>query len=401
MTSLLNVEAVAADNLYQLPDGRHKDYLLYLHTPFCESLCPYCSFHRCEYQATLVETYFRALKEEISIYRQNGFRFRSAYIGGGTPTIRMDLLVDLIESIQNEQALEELSIETNPNHLAVEQLQLLKAVGVNRLSVGVQSFDDQVLHHIGRLEKYGSSQTIIRALSQAQGIIDTLNVDLIFNIPIQTDQSLRHDLDVIHSLKPDQVTFYPLMAAPSVERTLNQMLGPLDFFQEQRQYQTILAKMSADYIASTAWCFSRSRTAVDEYLVEHDEYVGLGSGSFGFFNGRLFINTFSIGEYNRKLLRGEWPLHKLKTFAPRELRYYLLLRRLFSLQVKAPSLEAELRSLGASNPKWLLNGLRLLGLFDREADTIKMTEKGMYFLIMAMREFFIAVDTIRDQYRCH
>ena len=88
--------------------------------------------------------------------------------------------------------------------------------GINRLSVGVQSFDDTILKAIGRYEKYGSGQEAFERLQQASGMFDTLNIDLIFNMPLQSEKSLRHDLELIDRLNADQVTFYPLMTAPSV-----------------------------------------------------------------------------------------------------------------------------------------------------------------------------------------
>ena len=76
---------------------------------------------------------------------------------------------------------------------------------------------------------------------------------------------------------------YPLMTAPSVEKTLNQMLGRMDYRNEERQYLHIVNQMCETYNQSTAWCFSRSSGSIDEYIIDHDEYVGVGSGSFGFF----------------------------------------------------------------------------------------------------------------------
>ena len=378
MSAFLRPESIAEEVFQFSAPPAHSNYLLYIHIPFCESLCPYCSFHRSEYNAPLTEAYFQALNNEIDLYRRHGFQFKSAYIGGGTPTIRMDLLLKLLKKINNHFQLREISVETNPNHISRDHLYRMKDAGVNRLS---------------------SSSSIQHSLEQAAGILETLNVDLIFNIPIQTDQSLKQDLDVIQSLQPDQVTFYPLMTAPSVERTLNQMLGNMDYGNEERQYHHIVDRMCKRYTQSTAWCFSRKAGSIDEYIIDHDEYVGVGSGSFGFFNDTLHINTFSNETYIQKLTQHELPVSHIKQFTPRELQYYCLLRRLFALKTPGRQFLSELNSLGPGHLSWLLRVLEWGGAMKKQDDFFHLTRKGQYIWIMAMREFFIAVDTLRDQFR--
>gem|GEM_PF-1356871 len=222
---------------------------------------------------------------------------------------------------------------------------------------------------------------------------------MIFNIPIQTEESLHHDLDVIHSLQPDQVTFYPLMTAPSVERTLKQMLGSMDYGREERQYHQLANRMCEIYHQSTAWCFSSAPGSIDEYIIDHDEYVGVGSGSFVFFNNTLHINTFSNKTYIQKLTQRALPISHFKQFTRRELQYYCLLRRLFAIQTPAGQLIKELSSLGPGHLGWLLNTLKWGGALKQHGEYLQLTRKGQYVWIMAMREFFIAVDTLRDQFR--
>jgi coproporphyrinogen III oxidase-like Fe-S oxidoreductase len=399
MTSFMKMEDVSGEVVQPFAHASGKDYLLYIHIPFCESLCPYCSFHRCEYEKALAESYFKALRREIRLYQEHGFQFSSVYIGGGTPTVQMDLLIDLLAGIKLDHSLQEISVETNPNHITRDHLSQMRDAGVTRLSVGVQSFDNTILHRIGRLEKYGTSEVIQEHLANAIGVIDTLNVDLIFNIPIQTDADLEHDLRVVQFLKPDQITFYPLMTAPSVERTLGQMLGPIDYRKEQRQFKQIIDGLSESYQPSTAWCFSRSKGAIDEYIVDHDQYVGVGSGSFGFFNQTLHINTFSLVNYIEKLNRNELPISQIKSFETREQQYYCLLRRLFGLKIERNGFIAELEAIGSGHLQWVLSGLKMGGALEESQGYLKLTPKGMYIWVMAMREFFIAVDTLRDQFR--
>jgi len=117
------------------------DYLLYVHIPFCETLCPYCSFHRYVYEKNIADRYFDALQKELKMYKAFGYDFSGMYIGGGTPTIAIDRLLETIGLAKNIFSIKEISVETNPNHLTDEKMDLLSGAGINRLSVGVQSFD--------------------------------------------------------------------------------------------------------------------------------------------------------------------------------------------------------------------------------------------------------------------
>jgi len=210
-----------------------KNYLLYLHVPFCEQLCPYCSFNRVRLDRPLAEAYFQALEQEIRIYHERGYVFDSIYVGGGTPTVLPDELGSVIRMVTDLWPIRQISVETNPNHLSAETTDLLKGLGVNRLSVGVQSFQDSILRAIGRYEKYGSGAQIQEQLRAVRGSFDTVNIDMIFNFPMQDEQMLVRDLTILKALEADQVTFYPLMAARRVRRELEKY-GKISHSREKR-----------------------------------------------------------------------------------------------------------------------------------------------------------------------
>jgi len=136
---------VGPTNLDRLPPPRDgRDYLLYVHIPFCERLCPYCSFNRFPFRDSLARSYFQSLREEMRMASELGYRFRSMYIGGGTPTVQIDELCATIDLAFELFGVEEVSCETNPNHLTSAVAGQLEG-RVQRLSVGIQSFDDGLL----------------------------------------------------------------------------------------------------------------------------------------------------------------------------------------------------------------------------------------------------------------
>ncbi len=395
MRSVLRFDDAAGRPLPRAPEGQ-KPCLLYVHIPFCESLCPYCSFHRFVFDEHLAKNYFKALMLEIEMYRDRGYHFSGMYVGGGTPTIMLDPLLELVRVARAELGIREISVETNPNHVCLSHLEPLRHAGINRLSVGVQSFDDTILKAIGRYEKYGSGQETFERLQQASGMFDTLNIDLIFNMPLQNEASLQHDLDRIDCLNADQVTFYPLMTAPSVARRLAATLGPIDYRKEKRMYLMILKHMRATYHSSTAWCFSRKPAMIDEYIIDYDSYVGVGSGAFGYFDDCIHINTFNLNEYVERVRSGCLPSGLVKKFTRRETLHYLLLMKLFATELPKTFFETEQGHDFKKSLRLEMALLRLCGALQDLPDRIALTDQGRYFWIMAMREFFIAVDTMRD-----
>ena len=371
--------------------------LLYLHVPFCEELCPYCSFHRVVFQEGLARTYFEALRKEIAMYKDIGYRFGAIYVGGGTPTILTDELGETLGLARRLFPIREISVETNPNHLEPERLGKLKAMGVNRLSVGVQSFDDELLKATERYHKYGSGDAIIERLRATQGTFDTLNVDMIFNFPMQTRQALERDLSILLELGADQVTYYPLMPSSYAAAAMRKRLGgSVDFARERGFYNLIADTLGTRYKPSTAWCFSRSEALIDEYVVNFDEYAGLGSGSIGYLGGTVYANTFDIGDYITRVNKGTFPLVGRKDSSLTERMRYDFLMRLFGLELDLGRLTAKF---GANAHRHLWPEIfffRAIGGLEKKGHLLTLTRRGQYYWVIMMREFFIGVNNFRD-----
>ena len=375
--------------------GNH-NRLLYLHIPFCESLCPYCSFNRVVFDRDLCQRYHNALRKEIRLYKDKGYDFTSVYVGGGTPTIMMDELGKTLLLAENCFSISEISVETNPNHLTRENVDILKKIGVNRLSVGVQSFDDGLLKAMGRYDKYGSGEVIAGRIAEMSGQFDTLNADMIFNFPIQTEKILARDLDILINTGVDQVTYYPLMVSESTRGKVEKTLGMVNYNKEKRFYQLISKKLASYYNSSSAWCFSRRGTMVDEYIVNYDEYAGLGSGSIGYMNGRCYANTFDIPRYIEMLDRGEIPLMASRDFTHTQQARYDFLMKLFGLKLDTSFLSKKYGGRGVGYLWREIFAFMLAGGLRYSRGTFYLTDRGRYYWIIMMREFFTAVNNFRD-----
>jgi coproporphyrinogen III oxidase-like Fe-S oxidoreductase len=376
-----------------------KKYLLYIHIPFCESLCPFCSFHRVRFDEERTRQYFAALRKEIRHYHNLGFDFDDIYVGGGTPTVLVDELSETLNLLRSLYDIKSISVETNPNHLQQPILDMLKSAGVTRLSVGVQSLDDTLLKEMGRYESYGSKDEIIEHLKLAQGQFDTFNVDMIFNIPHQTESSLRRDVQILTELAVDQISYYPLMPSELTERVMDKKMGHLDFNNERKFYNIIKESLLNNYEASSAWCFSRKHSAIDEYIVDHDEYLGIGSGSFSYLNNATYSTTFSINHYVSLVQNGISAITSGRKMSIREQAQYDFLMRLFGLRLdRQPMID----KYGPDCRRLLWKELfffKLIGALKEREDMYLITERGMYYWVIMMREFFIGVNNFRSQMR--
>lgn len=373
--------------------------LLYMHVPFCEELCPYCSFNRVKFQEDLARPYFEALRREILMYKDLGYDFKALYVGGGTPTILMDELSATISLARTHFDITEISVETNPNHLTPENLEALKAMGVNRLSVGVQTFDDELLKALNRFHKYGSGQEVADRLHAAQGVFDTLNVDLMFNFPMQTMPMLEKDLATIISLGVDQVTYYPLMSSSQTQEKMQREIGGENYTRGRDFYTKITETLASHYHASTAWCFSRNDKMIDEYAVHYEEYAGLGSGAIGHIGGSAYANTFDIEAYIQKITAGKLPIAAKRDFSLRDRLCYDFLMKLFGLRLNLSSVNAKhgVNMLYELWPEILF--FRLIRGLTRQGDELALTKHGQYYWLLMMREFFIGVNNFRDYCR--
>ncbi|MDP2181883.1 MAG: coproporphyrinogen III oxidase family protein [Actinomycetota bacterium] len=384
-----------------LPDPvAGREYMLYVHVPFCTRLCPYCSFNRFPFSVDRAVPYFGHLRREMQMVADLGYDFTSMYVGGGTPTVMIDELCDTIDRAKSLFSIREVSSESNPDHLVPEIVDPL--IGrVNRFSVGVQSFDNELLKQMERYDKYGSAEDILERLKWAAGRFHSLNVDMIFNFPSQTREMLLRDVEMLKASGTNQTTFYPLMASPAVRKSLRQTVGAVSYRRENAFYQAVSDALSGSFEHASAWTFSRTGGGmIDEYIVDYEDYVGIGSGAFSFLNGALWVNTFSLAEYAERIDAGKTGATAKRDFSSNERMRYRFMMGLFGLSLDKKAFE---RDFGVSIERGLpveITFMRAAGAFDRNDDErITLTPRGRYLLVAMMREFFVGVNSVRDQAR--
>jgi len=407
LLALLRREYAAAmrfaedDDAELMPAAPATPCQLYVHVPFCEVLCPFCSFHRVRFRPQRSPRYFEALRREIALYHAQGFRFADVYVGGGTPTVDAGELLATLAAIREVSPVRSVSIETNPNHLDPEFLARCRDAGVTRLSVGVQSFDDGLLERMERLGKYGSGAAIRERLAAARGIFPTLNVDMIFNLPGQTLSQLDDDLSTLLALGVDQVSCYPLMVSHGARHKMERRMGRSDTRLRHAMYERILERLLPAYRASSAWCFSRVEGLFDEYIIEQDDYVGAGSGAFSYVGGTMYSTSFSLEHYCRRVEGGLTGITQHRRLSAKERMRYDFLMRLFGGELQLPAMRQRHGRAFAWRMAPELAAMRLLGATRRDGDGLRLTRLGMYCWVLMMAEFFNAVNDVRAQMREH
>lgn len=378
-----------------------RGYVLYAHVPFCERLCLYCSFNRYLFQEQRAREYFKRLRREMRMVAELGYDFPSLYIGGGTPTILLDELAETIDLARSLFSIEEVSSETSPNHLTPELVSVLKH-RVQRLSVGIQSFDDGILRQVDRYDKYGSGAEIFEHIRSVAGEFHSLNVDLIFNFPSQTETMLRRDIELLKASGANQTTFYPLMASPRTRAELARQVGHIDFVREARYYRIVTEGLTPEFQPTSAWTYSRDKDAmIDEYIVDYGEYVGIGSGALSFLDGRIYGNTFSLRDYVSRIDAGHMSVAKAgNPYSKTAMRRYRFVTDLFGLQLDKDRFR---RDFGVPVERGLAAELAFMrlagGIAGDDGRYITLTEKGRYLLMVMMRETLATSNDLRDHAR--
>lgn len=339
-----------------------------------------------------------------------GYDFDSVYIGGGTPTIMIDELCDTIDQARELFNIQEVSSETNPNHLIPSYLDKLQG-RVQRLSVGVQSFDDGLLKQMDRYDKYGCGQEIIERIQDASPYFVSMNADMIFNFPAQTEDILINDIERVIESGCTQTTFYPLMASPSVERSLARTVGKVDYAREQKYYEIICELLAGGplhlFEHGSAWTFNKRNMSaagedvmIDEYVVDYEEYPAIGSGGITYLGSNLYVNTFSVRDYNKCIEAGHMSIMGKTTFSKRDRMRYRFMMQLFGLRLDKRQFK---KDFGCSVEVGLpveMAFMKASGAFATDnADELTLTPKGRYLLVVMMRQFFIGVNNLRDQAR--
>lgn len=278
---------------------------LYVHIPFCIKKCLYCDFNSYA-DIDLEDYYIDSLIKEIKSIEQK--KFQTVFVGGGTPTIlsikNLKKLFTALEPFEPR----EYTFESNPGTLNEEKLRLMKYYGVNRISIGLQAWQDSLLKALGRihsLDDFLTSYDLIRRLD-----FKNVNIDLMFAIPNQTIKDWIETIKNVYSLKPEHISCYSLIieeGTPFYNMYLNGKLNLVDENTEREMYWYGIEKLKNEGMIH----YEISNISRPGFECSHnitywkdDEYIGVGAGAHSYVNNSRYSNFKGIGEYINGIKNG-------------------------------------------------------------------------------------------------
>ncbi len=361
------------DNTLYYKDAKNMG--IYIHIPFCEQICDFCPYCKELYRGDTCNEYIDYLIKEINFVGQQNpekKQVTSLYFGGGTPALVEDRLQEIIEAVDKYFIITEgIGIELHPQNVTVKTLKSLKAVGITRISIGIQSFQDKFLRVLGR-KKFEYSQ-MFSALKEVP--FDTVSMDFIFALPGQTFTDIKMDIEKAFSNGANHIAIYPFIQFSFTKSDVNTM--------KKNEKKALLDEITM-YCNSKGYQRESIRTFASEKNAKYssmtrDNFLGFGCSATTLLNDQFKINTFSIAEYKKRLDSNNLPTSLTLRFTNRQRMVYFLFWNAYSTKV---SKEDFRRFFGKELDKYY--GLEFwmakkLGFIKEDNGIYEMTLKGAFY----------------------
>ena len=277
---------------------KNKANSLYIHIPFCESICDYCDFAKLQYFHSFADQYLIALEKELN-ERVDNTNLRTIYIGGGTPTSLDDAQFESLLKMVSKYSkiVEEYTVEANPESLTLSKIKLLKKYGVNRLSIGVESTDDKILKSINRKHTFADVKKAV-VLARESGI-ENINLDLIIGLPNVSEKMLEKDIINILSLNPDHISCYSLMVHEHTVFYINGIEEPAEEFayESYKHINKLLEENGYVHYEISNWAKPGKESEHNLVYWNNEKYYGIGLAASGYLDNIRYKNTTNFSKY--------------------------------------------------------------------------------------------------------
>ena len=348
---------------------------LYIHIPFCESICNFCPYCKVRYDETLCNRYIDALLQEIHMVgrQQKGRKtVTSLYFGGGTPALAADRLKEIIDTCKEYfEITEGIGLELHPDNVMVETLQKLKSAGITKISIGIQSFLKKYQSVLGR--KMVDRKAMAEALSAVP--FETVSMDFIFALPGQTYEDLKADVDAAFTSGANHIAIYPFIDFTFTKSTVKALPK-----KEKRELLDDITRycLEKGYTRSSIWTFSSEEQAGYSSMTR-DNFLGFGCSATTLLKDQFKINTFSVEEYCKRINDGKLSTSLTIRFTRRQRMVYYLFWTAYSTRVDIRDFEkffgVPLRKMYGFE-LWFA---KLLGFVTEENGIYEMTLKGAFY----------------------
>lgn len=357
-----------------LPFSECEGLGLYVHIPFCKSICNFCPYCKVRYSKEICDKYIDALIKEIHLV---GSQYKgkktttSLYFGGGTPALAADRLHEIIEALNEHFIITEgIGLELHPDNVTEDILTMLKEAGVTKISIGIQSFGNKYQKVLGR--KQVDKETMARALKAVP--FETVSMDLIFALPDQTFEDLKNDVDTAFELGANHVAIYPFIDFTFTESPVSAM--------PKKKKRKLLDDItnycySKGYSRNSIWTFSRDEANYSS--MTRDNFLGFGCSATTLLKNQFKINTFDVDSYCKRMDEEKLPTSLTIRFIKRQRMIYWLFWTAYSTRVDERDFE---KFFGVSLKKMYgfeLFIAKLLGFITEHNGVYEMTLKGAFY----------------------
>lgn len=358
-----------------LPYGDCDNLGLYIHIPFCRSICSFCPYCKTVYRKETCDRYIDALLEEIrnvgNTY-QGRKKVTSLYFGGGTPALAHARLKEIIDEVNRHFIITDgIGLELHPDDVREPVLKELKEAGVTRISIGIQSFHDKYQDILGR-------RTVdIKAMKEALEAVpfETVSMDLIFALPSQTLYELEEDVETAFGHGANHVAVYPFIDFTFTDSKLKAMSK-----QEKHALLDGITNycLAKGYQRTSIWTFAKEKNAVYSSMTR-ESFLGFGCSAATLLRDQFKINTFSVDEYCKRIAEGKLPTSLTIRFTRRQRMVYWLFWTLYSTHLDPQDFQ---RFFGVSldqmyGAEFIL--AQLLGFLKKEQGIYHMTLRGAFY----------------------
>lgn len=377
---------------------------IYIHIPFCAKKCYYCDFVSYPNMKEKQKEYVEALKKEIKSYDLQNYNITTIYIGGGTPSyIESKYIVEVLEYIKsklnaNETKFEnmEITIEVNPGTVTKEKLLDYKKVGINRLSIGLQSTNDRLLKQIGRIHKY---QDFLQTYNLARNVgFTNINIDLMLGLPNQSIKDLKESIEKVISLQPEHVSIYSLIVEEGTKLYKQIETGELQLPEEElerKMYWYTKSKLELagyKHYEISNYAKPKRESKHNSNCWEQKQYIGIGASAHSYLNNIRYCNVSNLKEYISNMENVEadfeekYIVNERQNLEDRKNEFMLLgLRKIDGVSIamfKEKYVENPIFKYRDSLEKLVNEGLVLI-----DGDMIKLTNKGLDLANIVWEEF--------------
>ena len=318
-----------------LPYTECENLGLYVHIPFCKSICNFCPYCKVRYSAELCDRYIDSLIREIHIVGSRYMKRKKVtglYFGGGTPALAADRIKGIVDALKEHFIITEgIGLELHLDNVNAKVLQMLKDAGVTKISIGIQSFSDKYRTVLGR--KKIDTAKMLSALSSVP--FETVSMDFIFALPGQTYDDLKSDIDTAFSLGANHVAIYPFIDFTFTESPVAAMPK-----KDKRKLLDAITQycLEKGYSRNSIWTFS-SKPNANYSSMTRDNFIGFGCSAASLFKEQFKINTFDVDSYCERIRSGNLATSLTIRFTKRQRMIYWLFWTAYSTRVNAKDFE--------------------------------------------------------------